>query len=175
MFWGCSIKKDKTHNLVENSKDREDDMLHVSKATLDSDSEDKRAKVYVSNGKKSFLIASLIRDKCENVNLDHYFKANEEVIFKVIGNAKVHLTGYWEPSNDLLDDDLGMNMPLEMGEEEGDFVDPEEYPGTQQVLDQAEENRQLNSMTANVGTKDEGKASESSDESESEEKLQSQL
>ena len=128
MFWGCSIKKDKTHNLVENSKDREDDMLHVSKATLDSDSEDKRAKVYVSNGKKSFLIASLIRDKCENVNLDHYFKANEEVIFKVIGNAKVHLTGYWEPCNDLLDDDLGMNMPLEMGEEEVVFVDPEEYP-----------------------------------------------
>jgi len=57
------------------------------------------------------------------VALDLYFKADEEVTISVQGKNLVHLTGYWEPNADFVDDGLDMmNMEEEDEGEEDDEI-----------------------------------------------------
>jgi hypothetical protein len=48
-------------------------------------------------GGKPFIISKLDSNH-PNMNLDLYFRAEQEVEFVVEGNGEVHLTGYYDPS-----------------------------------------------------------------------------
>jgi hypothetical protein len=85
----------------------------------------------------------------EHVGLDLYFKASDDVSFKAKGAATVHLTGYWEPSHEVGDDELGIEgLGMDMPVEEEDEEDSDEE--TAAAIKQAQENARRNSTTPQV-------------------------
>ena len=174
MFWGASISNKSSHALTPHIAEGEDedlgDSLHVSNASLGP--KDSNDKVYVEasvNGNK-FILCSLQRDKSESVRLDLYFKPsnNEEQVLLSPkgGNSEVYLTGYWEPSPDLGDDQIGIDQfgfDPSMMEEDDEPADAD----TETHLKQAEKN-----ALQNVDLKADSSSSE--DEAEVIKKLQQQ-
>ena len=60
--------------------------------------------------------------------LDLYFKANEDVTLSVAGKNIVHLTGYWEPNADFINEGLDYEMGAEE-EEDDEEIDDETAHG----------------------------------------------
>lgn len=154
MFWGCEVTTTKPHSLqgeatLENDLDTESKMLHISNASLNTTKNTPsggKFKLFCQAGEKKFLVASLKEGHTENYNLDLYFKQEEVATFSVSGKgeATVHLTGYWETSPDLIDDDYGMG-PMEMDMEDDD---DEADPLTREHIDEAKANALKNATLA---------------------------
>lgn len=148
MFWGASIKSGKsiTVEAQSTSKDEQDDLLHISNVALAHNAGGGRVYLNVQRDGKTFTICSLQKDKTEHVSVDLYFKPSEEATLSTKGDSTIHLTGYWEPSQDLLDDDLGMGqMEMDPGMIEDEEPEEEMDEETANDLRLAEENAKKNS------------------------------
>lgn len=148
-----------------------------------------------TNSGKNYLNAKMGKDivslcclelgKQENFSMDIYVKVFQEVEFLVTGANEIHLSGYWEPMQDVFDeddDDVGVlgrqgvltsgNMPMN----DSDSDDEEEEMDAAEVkkLQQAKANAQKNSsITERTIKAAQGKAVESDEEEEeSEEDLE---
>ena len=104
MFWGSVIKEAqplKSQKILETS---EFAALHLSKAIVAKPS-DAPTRLFVKCGKDSEVcIASLTKARDE-VSLDHYINCTQNITLSVRGPAEVHLSGYFEPKGDDMEDD----------------------------------------------------------------------
>lgn len=119
MFWGGILKEGqplKSQKLLETS---EFAVLHLSAAILDKPSA-KSTRVYCKNAKEDEVIIANLNDKVEQANLDLYINCTQNVTIFVKGPSDVHLSGYFEPKGDDMDDELMY------GNEEGEDVEDEE-------------------------------------------------
>ena len=88
-------------------------MLHLSAAICDKPNS-KPTRVYCKHGKEDEVIIASLSDKTEQANLDLYINCTQNVTIFVKGPSDVHLSGYFEPKGDDMDDEIMY------GEEEGD-------------------------------------------------------
>lgn len=95
-FWGCAIKAGKEAPFVPSPEG--DEKLHVSQACM-APGASKNAKatlmVRVGDNEEPLAVAALREGASESVALDLVLDQYTE--FSVIGNATVHLTGYYMP------------------------------------------------------------------------------
>ena len=165
-FWGCEITTSKpyTEEETKGEGEEEEKLLHVSNVTLVSagkPNQGNRYKVFAAVGEKKLVIATLHEGSLENYQLDLYFKAHETPSFSVTGNgnSSVHITGYWEISPDLMEDEYGM-QPFE---QEFDEEDADIDPVVKGNIDQAKANA-LKNATAAFEDDDEEEEEEDEDE-----------
>jgi hypothetical protein len=133
MYWGCEISNANDFTLPKdeaaNMEEDEGKMLHVSNVSLNTGKKTtpgSKFKVFCKVGENRFLVANLTEGSVENYALDLYFKEDEGCTFSISGkgNASAHLTGYWEASPNLMDDEYGMGpMEMDMGEDDEDDMD----------------------------------------------------
>lgn len=105
MFYGAQISAD---NPVTPTIEDGGETLHISQVCLVDPKDSNKTYVQIVDGEKSFCIAALEKDKCENVSLDLFVSATDNLKFTTKGgNNEVHLVGYFEPDNscDHYDDD----------------------------------------------------------------------
>ena len=88
-------------------------MLHLSAAICDKPNA-KPTRVYCKHAKEDEVIIASLNDKTEQANLDLYINCTQNVTIFVKGPSDVHLSGYFEPKGDDMDDEIMY------GEEEGD-------------------------------------------------------
>ena len=124
MFWGCVVTESKPFVLPEDS---EHELLHISNAALSKSSEPGKTYLLLHKGDEAFTIGSLQKDKVDMLVFDIYVRTSQKVKFTVSGKGEVHITGYFEPTEerDIDDEILGR---LEDVEEEEESEDIEEKP-----------------------------------------------
>ncbi|XP_020573668.1 peptidyl-prolyl cis-trans isomerase FKBP53-like [Phalaenopsis equestris] len=92
-FWGVEIKPSKPHS---HNFDQSRGRLRISQATLGDGKSTSKSTVQCNVGNKSpVLLCSLIPNVSETCHLELEFEDDEEVIFSVLGQRSVHLTGYY--------------------------------------------------------------------------------
>ncbi|XP_044736564.1 46 kDa FK506-binding nuclear protein [Chrysoperla carnea] len=111
MFWGLIIEPNKRYTqTVQRS-------FHISMAALDaSSSDDTNVQVMLGLNDKNYLLCTLNRNSVLQTSLDLNFQEGNKIAFLHNGKGYVHLTGYFVPEDDLMD---------EYGEEEGEAEDEE--------------------------------------------------
>ena len=65
-------------------------------------------------------MACLTKDKLDTQSLDLYFNVNQKVTLSVSGSAEIHLSGYFEPNREEMDDE-GMMFDDADEDEDEDF------------------------------------------------------
>lgn len=95
MFWGVVLKPGASHTLKEGS-----DLLHVSQACL-ADAKEGKCQIQVTDNNVTYTIAVLEKDKNEMASLDLFFNTVSPPTFINKGKTEVHLSGYFEMSNDM--------------------------------------------------------------------------
>jgi len=115
-FWGCQVKSGKESAFVPRPESSE--KLHLSQACLapEGSSKSKRATLLVRVSEGAPLAVCALREgACESSSLD--LVLDEYTEFSVVGNADIHLTGYFMPEYELDrdeddddDDDMAMGM-----------------------------------------------------------------
>lgn len=98
-------------------------MLHLSAAICDKPNA-KPTRVYCKHAKDDEVIIASLSDKLEQANLDLYINCTQNVTIFVKGPSDVHLSGYFEPKGDDMDDELMYGQ--EEGDEEIEEEDSEE-------------------------------------------------
>jgi len=116
MFWGCALKPGASHTLKEGSE-----ILHISQVCL-ADGNGKSL-VQVNDTNSTYTIACL-DEKNTMVSLDLFFNTMAPPTFVNKGKSEVHLTGYFEMTNDA-ESDMGSD---EEEEEEISESESEEVP-----------------------------------------------
>jgi hypothetical protein len=106
-------------------------VLHLSSAILDKSVAGKSTKLYAKLGKDAEVIIASLNDKNEQVNLDHYINCTQNVSLFVKGPSEIHLTGYFEPKGEDMDDDMFYGQEAEDAEE--DDSEEEEKPKSKAV------------------------------------------
>ncbi|PKU67681.1 Peptidyl-prolyl cis-trans isomerase FKBP53 [Dendrobium catenatum] len=102
-FWGVEIRPSKPyiHNF-DQSRGR----LRISQATLGDGKSTSRSTMQCNVGDKSpVLLCSLIPNVSETCHLELEFEEDGEVIFSVLGQRSIHLTGYYLGHGRSLDGD----------------------------------------------------------------------
>ena len=125
MFWGGIIKDGqplKSQKLLETS---EFSVLHLSAAVL-AKSGDKKTMLMAKNGKEAEVVLAVLSDKRDSCSLDLYINCTQNVTLAARGPAEIHLSGYFEPKGDDMDDDMFYGQ--EDGEEEPEDESDEEAP-----------------------------------------------
>lgn len=79
--------------------------MHLSAAISDKPNA-KPTRVYCKNAKEDEVIIASLSDKVEQASLDLYINCTQNVTLYVKGPSDVHLSGYFEPKGDDMDDDL---------------------------------------------------------------------
>lgn len=181
MFWGSVIKEAqplKSQKILETS---EFAALHLSKAIVAKPS-DATTRLFVKCGKDADVcIASLTKQRDE-VSLDHYINCTQHITLSVRGPAEVHLSGYFEPKGDDMEDDDMFYGGADEDEDEADSASDEEAAAgatkkgaakqVQQSLVQAKMNSQKNAGKQAVAVdSDEEDVDDYDDEEEFEEDL----
>jgi FK506-binding nuclear protein len=114
-FWGCAVKAGKEAPFVPSPE--ADEKLHVSQACM-APGASKNAKatlmIRVGDNEEPLAVAALKEGATESVALDLVLDQYTE--FSVIGNATVHLTGYYMPEY-AIDGDGGEDDDEEEGDE----------------------------------------------------------
>jgi len=97
-FWGLILKPGQKHPVESAAGD----ILHLSQACLH---QPKGGKNYlqVTDNEKTYAIACLEKDKVEHASFDLFFSTGS-CIFSCKGDTEVHLTGYFEPEQDMGDE-----------------------------------------------------------------------
>jgi len=98
-FWGCQLKPGDKQEVE--SKDGE--VLHLSQACLHSPQPGKTV-LQVQDGKDIFALAMLAKGKVEYASFDLFFKAGQ-CTFINKGTSELHLTGYFEPKAEDMEDE----------------------------------------------------------------------
>jgi nucleophosmin 1 len=123
--------------------------------------------VQATVGGETFSLCNLQKDKVESHIFDIYFRVTQKVSFSVKGKGEVHLTGYWEPTEDMLDD-LGYGgADLEGLEDEEEEDDEEALAAVSKNIKEAKKNSQKNKVLAKPRPDDE----EEDDDEEDDEDL----
>ncbi|XP_020110465.1 peptidyl-prolyl cis-trans isomerase FKBP53 [Ananas comosus] len=102
-FWGIEVRPGKPYtHRYDDTRGR----LRVCQATLGSGKGTTRSVVQCNVGNNSpILICSLIPDSSETCHLELEFEEEDEVVFSVIGQRSVHLSGYYTGSGRINDGD----------------------------------------------------------------------
>jgi hypothetical protein len=79
--------------------------LHLSAAVITKTSE-KKTMLMAKNGKDSEVVLAVLSDKHDSVSLDLYINCTQNVSLSARGPAEIHLSGYFEPKGDDMDDDM---------------------------------------------------------------------
>ena len=118
MFWGGIIKEGqplKSQKLLETS---EFAVLHLSAAVLTS-VDSKKTMLFAKQGKDPEVCIAVLSAGHEMFKLDHYINCTQNVSLLAKGPGEVHLSGYFEPKGDDMDDDMFY------GQEEADDAEEE--------------------------------------------------
>ncbi|WOL20194.1 peptidyl-prolyl cis-trans isomerase FKBP53 [Canna indica] len=92
-FWGVEVRPGKPYTHVY---DATRGRLRVSQATLGNGKGTTKSVLQCNVGKKSpILLCSLFPDKTETCHLELEFEEDDEVVFSVLGQRSVHLSGYY--------------------------------------------------------------------------------
>ena len=94
MFWGCIVNEKKPFDFQELCGGCE--ILHISNAALTKTSGPGKVYVSINNGRDSFALGSLQKDKQETLSLDIYARASQGIKIMASGLGDVHLTGYFD-------------------------------------------------------------------------------
>lgn len=107
--------------------------FHLTKAALDfSNADDDPVQVMFSDGKSTFLLCTLQKNKDLQCALDLTFNEGDTLCFSTKGNGIVHLTGYLIPEDDFNYDPL---MDGEDDDESEEISDEEtEVPDLREKL-----------------------------------------
>lgn len=121
MFWGTVVRQGKPYKTQQALESNEFPVLHLSNVALPASATGK-VQLLASDGKevKDLVLATLHKDKVENVSLDIYINASQNIVLSVSG-GEVHLSGFFEPQRD--DVDEGMFMDDDEDEDEDDEVE----------------------------------------------------
>jgi len=92
-------------------------VLHLSAAVLAVES--KKTLLFAKQGKDPEVCIAVLSTGHEMQKLDHYINCTQNVSLLVKGPGEVHLSGYFEPKGDDMDDDMFY------GQEEGDDAEEE--------------------------------------------------
>lgn len=121
---------------------------------------------------KDLTLATLQKDKVETVALDIYINASQNVTLSISGPGELHLSGFFEPQRDEMDENMFLDEEEEDEEEDEDMV----VAGTGKInqnLKQAKANALKNAKggapLAEDSDEDEDEEDESEDEDEDEE------
>nr|CAD1825085.1 unnamed protein product [Ananas comosus var. bracteatus] len=101
-FWGIEVRPGKPYtHRYDDTRGR----LRVCQATLGNGKGTTRSVVQCNVGNNSpILICSLIPDSSETCHLELEFEEEDEVVFSVIGQRSVHLSGYYTGSGRRIND-----------------------------------------------------------------------
>ncbi|CAL9106218.1 unnamed protein product [Musa acuminata var. zebrina] len=92
-FWGVEVKPGKPYTHVY---DEARGRLRITTATLGNGKATAKSVVQCNVGKKSpILLCSLVPDKAESCHLELEFEEDNEVVFSVLGQRSVHLSGFY--------------------------------------------------------------------------------
>lgn len=95
-FWGVEIKPGKPYN---HNHDNTNGRIRISQATLGNGKSSNKTTVQCNVGNKApILLCHLIPDAVETCHLELEFDEPEEVVFSVLGQRSVHLSGYYTDS-----------------------------------------------------------------------------
>jgi len=123
MLWGCIVSEGKPYALPADS---EYELLHISNAALSKASEPGKAYLMITKGKETFTVAVLQKDKVETVLMDIYVRTSQNVKLTVSGKGEVHVTGYFEPTEEVDKDAEEAFLEGALGEEEDESESEEE-------------------------------------------------
>jgi len=118
MFWGIVIKPGASVTLSEGSE-----LIHVSQACL-AEAKEGKCQLQVTDHNVTYTIAILEKEKNEMTSLDLFFNTVTPPTFINKGKSEIHLSGYFEMSNepeseDEFDDE---EIESEIDEEEEEVV-----------------------------------------------------
>ena len=105
MFWGSIIKENqplKSQKILETS---EFAVLHLSAAVLAS-SDNKKTMLFAKQGKDAEVCIAVLSADNEMAKLDLYINCTQSVTILAKGQGEVHLSGYFEPKESDMDDDM---------------------------------------------------------------------
>ncbi|XP_008786602.2 peptidyl-prolyl cis-trans isomerase FKBP53 isoform X1 [Phoenix dactylifera] len=120
-FWGIEVRPGKPYShLYDSARGR----LRVSQATLGNGKGEKKSVLQCNVGNKSpILLCNLIPNASETCHLELEFEEDEEVVFSVLGQRSVHLSGYYLGSNTCAGGDETDSYGEDIGEEDSDNYD----------------------------------------------------
>lgn len=98
-FWGLILKPGQKVPV----ESADGDILHLSQACLHAPKGGKNY-LQVTDNEKTYVVACLEKDKVEHASFDLFF-STASCSFSSKGDSEVHLTGYFEPSQDLGDEE----------------------------------------------------------------------
>lgn len=157
----------KSQKLIEKS---EFAVLHISQAVIDKCEPGKKVKLVAKNGKEGEVVLAILSDRNEQTHLDIYINATQQVELTVVGSktAEIHLSGYFEPKGDEMEDDMFYGGEDDESEEEEEVGAAKGKDALAMSLQKAVENSKKNAHS------DKAKAPVAmpdSDEEEEEEEL----
>ena len=129
MLWGCVVSEGKPYAL---SKDSQYELLHISNAALSRSSEPGKCYLLITKGKETFTLAVLQKDKVESFGLDIYVRASQGITLTVSGKGEVNVTGYFEPGEEVdQEEDAFLEGALYKDSDEDEEDEEEELPKKQ--------------------------------------------
>ena len=116
MFWGIVLKPGASHTLTEGS-----DLLHVSQACL-AEAKEGKCHLQVTDNNITYTIAVLEKEKNEMASLDLFFNTVAPPTFINKGKSEIHLSGYFEMSNEMDSEDESIDEEVESDVEVGEEI-----------------------------------------------------
>jgi nucleophosmin 1 len=104
-FWGLILKAGQKVPV----ESADGDILHLSQACLHTPKGGKNY-LQVTDNEKTYVIACLEKDKVEHASFDLFF-STASCSFSCKGDSEVHLTGYFEPAQDMDDEEEEEEAP----------------------------------------------------------------
>lgn len=149
MFWGGIIKEGaplKSQKLLETS---EFSVLHLSAAVLAKTAGDKqpRTTLVAKNAKEPEVVLAALSAARDSASLDLYINCTQNVTLAVRGPAEIHLSGYFEPKGDDMDDDMFYGQ--EEGDDDEDDASDEADQGLTAANSKAKNNGEVKSAALN--------------------------
>ena len=134
-FFGLEIQPDKKYTQTPPDGVH----LHLSQAALPPENNG-RVSVKVTIDGKTFCLCTLVAGTIDQSPLDLNFSASQEVVFMTEGDPIiVHLTGYYEVSDDIPTDDGAPDLDGEEEEEEEEEAEEEEMDEEMEEEEEEEE------------------------------------
>lgn len=146
--------------------------MHISNVALPRNAPNGKIHLLASMGKdvKELTIATLQKDKVETVALDIYVNVSQQVTLSVAGaqGAELHLSGFFEPQRDEMDENMFLEGEDEEEEESEEEAAAKNGGKLNQSLKQAKANALKNARAAIESDEDEDEDEEDYDDEEGE-------
>jgi hypothetical protein len=120
MFWGCVLKEGKPYKTQSALEENDYPVLHISNVALPKTAPAGKVHLLASMGKdlQNLTLATLQKDKVENLALDIYVNITQSVVLSVQGAGELHLSGFFEPQRDEIEDNMFYDEEEDEEEEE---------------------------------------------------------